>query len=96
LEAVDALAVARVGGVALLTLGTASWLALGDADSRAARALVAAMVVYNLGVALILGAVGVRSQSTGIAVWPAVLLHAAMTVWCIVSLLSGTPAASAG
>jgi len=86
LEASDALTVARVGGIALLTLGVAFWLARGETQSRAARGLVAAMVLYNLGVAMILGAAGIRSQPVGIVLWPAVVLHAAMTAWCIVSL----------
>jgi hypothetical protein len=47
------------------------------------------MVIYNLGVAVILGAVGIRSQPVGVALWPAVVLHVAMTVWCIINLLSG-------
>jgi hypothetical protein len=87
LEAPATLTVARVAGAALLALGVACWLARGDAQSRAARGLVAAMVLYNLGVAVILGAAGIRSQPAGIALWPAVVLHAAMTVWCIVSLI---------
>ena len=86
LETPAALTVARVGGAALLTLGVAFWLARGDTQSRAARGLVAAMVLYNLGVAIILGAAGIRSQPVGIVLWPAVVLHAAMTIWCIMSL----------
>src|ERR1039458_8973894 len=65
LETPAALTVARVGGAALLTLGVAFWLARGDTQSRAARGLVAAMVLYNLGVAIILGAAGIRSQPVG-------------------------------
>jgi hypothetical protein len=87
LEASASLTVARVAGAALLALGVACWLARGDAYSRAARGLVAAMVLYNFGVAVILGAGGIRSQPVGIALWPAVMLHVAMTVWCIASLL---------
>jgi hypothetical protein len=89
LEASASLTVARVAGAALLALGVACWLARGDAHRRAARGLVAAMVLYNFGVAVILGAAGIRSQPVGIALWPAVMLHAAMTVWCIASLLGG-------
>ena len=90
LEAPAALAMARVGGVALLTLGVACWLARGDTQSPAARGLVAAMVLYNLGVVFILGTAGIRSLPVGVVLWPAaVVLHTAMTVWCIVSLLSG-------
>jgi len=85
-ETPAALTVARVAGAALLTLGAAFWLARGDTQSRAARGLVAAMVLYNLGAAIILGAAGIRSQPVGIVLWPAVVLHAAMTIWCIMSL----------
>jgi len=87
LEGPAALAAARVAGVALLTLGVAFWLARGDTQSRAARGLVEALVIYNIGVALILGAAGFRSQPAGVVLWPAaVVLHAAMAIWCIVSL----------
>ena len=91
-----ALIVARVGGAALLTLGVACWLARGDTHSRAARGLVAAMVLYNLGAVVILGAAGVGSQPVGVALRPAVVLHAAMTAWCIVTLLSGKPGEGSG
>lgn len=87
LEAPAALAVARVGGTALFALGVACWLARGDAKSVAARGLIATMVIYNLGVALILGVAGIRSLSDGIVLWPvAVVLHVVMAIWCIVSL----------
>ncbi len=89
LDAADAFTIARLGGAGLLTLGVAFWLARGDSQSRAARGLVAAVVIYNLGAVIILGAAGLRSQSVGIALWPAVVLHAVMTAWCIASLLSG-------
>ena len=76
----------RVAGVALLALGVACWLAQHDAQSCAARGLVSAMVLYNLGAVVILGAAGLQSQSVGIALWPAVVLHAVMAVWCVVCL----------
>jgi hypothetical protein len=89
LEAPAALAVARVGGVALLTLGVACWLARDDIHSPAARALVTAMVLYNLGVVLILGAAGFRSLRVRIVLWPAaVVLHLGMATWCVMSLRS--------
>jgi hypothetical protein len=95
LEAPGALAVARVGGVALLALGVACWLARGDTKSRASRALIAAMVIYNLGVAAVLGTAGTRLSPVGFVLWPvAVVLHAAMAVWCIISLRHATVAAT--
>jgi hypothetical protein len=45
------------------------------------------MVLYNLGAVVILGAAGIRSQPVGIALWPAIVLHAVMTIWCVTSLL---------
>jgi len=92
LEAPVALAVARVGGVALLTLGVACWLARDDIHSPAARALVSAMVLYNLGVVFILGAAGIRSLPVRVILWPAaVVLHLAMATWCVMSLRSWKP-----
>lgn len=82
-----ALSVARVGGISLLALGVACRRAR-DAQSRAAGRLVAAILVYNLGAAVILGAAGLWSLLVGVALWPVVALHIAMAVWCIVRLLS--------
>jgi hypothetical protein len=94
LELSATLTVARVAGVALLSLGVACWLARDDAQSRAARGLLAAMVLYNLGASIVLGIDGIGSQPVGIALWPAVVLHAGMTAWCVVNLL-GASATSA-
>jgi hypothetical protein len=87
LDTSAAVTLGRVAGVALLALGVACWLAQYDAQSCAARGLVSAMVLYNLGAVVILGAAGIRSQPVGIGLWPAVVLHAVMTIWCVTSLL---------
>ena len=87
LEGAVALTVARVGGMGLLTLAVAAWFASHDSQSCAARGLASAMVLYNLGAALVLGAVGLRSAMVGIALWPIVLLHAGMAAWCVAQLL---------
>jgi hypothetical protein len=82
-----AMTLGRVAGAALFAMGVACWLAYYDAQSCAARGLVSAMVLYNLGAVVILGTYGIRSQTVGIALWPAVVLHAVMAVWCIACLL---------
>jgi hypothetical protein len=91
LETSAAVTIGCIGGVALLALGFASWFARDDAGSRAARGLIATMAGYNLGVALVLGAAGIQRRTVGIAFWPAVLFHAAMTAWCITSMRRRTP-----
>jgi hypothetical protein len=88
LDVSDSLTVARIGGIALLTLGAAFWLARGDSQSRASKGMIAAMVLYNLGAVFVLGAFGIGSQRVGVALWPAVVLHTAMTAWCIMSVRS--------
>jgi hypothetical protein len=83
-----ALTVARVAGVALLALGIACWLARHDGQSRAARGLLGAMVVYNAGVFMVLAYAGIALGLSGIGLWPVAVVHAAMTVWCVMGLLN--------
>ena len=49
--------------------------------------LVVAMLIYNVGAAIVLRAAGIGMQPVGIALWPAVMLHAAMAGWCTACLL---------
>ncbi len=88
-----AIPLGRVAGVALLALGVACWLAHDDTQSRAANGLATAMLLYNVGATVVLGAAGIWSQPVGIALWPAVILHAVMGVWCVMSLFK-KPASS--
>ena len=78
-----AIPLGRLAGAALFTLGMACWLASGDSKSRATRGLVIAMLMYNVGAVVVLGAAGIQSPAVGIALWPAVVLHAVMAVWCV-------------
>lgn len=82
----------RLTGAALLALGVACWLARGDAQSRAARGLIAAMAVYNLGAVALFAFASFGLGLHGIALWPAVILLAAMGVWCIACLRCKPPA----
>jgi hypothetical protein len=85
------LTVARVGGVALLALGAACWLARLDGETRVARGLAGALVLYNVGAAVVLVYAGIALGLSGIGLWPAVVVHAAMAGWCITSLLRERP-----
>jgi hypothetical protein len=96
LEAAPALTVARVGGAGLLALGVACWLARGDTQSGAAKGLIAAMLLYNVATVGVMAFAGIGFGLHGVALWPAVVLHAVMTVWCFEWLRRGPLNATTG
>ncbi len=89
LDTSAAVMLGRVAGAALLALGVACWLARDDTQSRATRGLVVAMLMYNIPATAVLAFAGIGLGLQGVMLWPAVVLHAAMAVWCIVCLRRG-------
>lgn len=81
LDAPSAVALGRIGGAALLSIGVACWLARAGS-----RPVTAGMLVYNVGAVAVFATYGLG----GILQWPAVAMHAAMALWCIASLRSPT------
>lgn len=65
--------VARVAGVALISLGIACW----------PGPPIIGMLVYSAGVTLYLSYLGIAEGLTGILLWPAVALHAAVALLLI-------------
>lgn len=86
LDTPAALVVARVGGAALLCIGVACWLARNDQQSRAATGLIAALLLYNIAAVAVLVHAGMGLGLSGIGLWPAVVLHVTLAVWCIACL----------
>jgi hypothetical protein len=82
----EALVVGRVGGAGLLAIGVACWLAHDDRGSRSQHALLWAMLTYNVGACVVLAFAGSMMRMSGVALWPAVVLHAALTIWCAANL----------
>lgn len=75
LDASAAMNLGRVAGVALLALAVACWFARHDEGSPAARGVVGATLVYDIGVIGVLTFAGISAEVVGIIQWPAVALH---------------------
>jgi pyridoxal biosynthesis lyase PdxS len=80
------LAVARITGAALISIGLACWLARNDPQSRAAAGVIAALSFYNAAAVVVLVHAGLGLGLSGIGLWPTVVLHAALAVWCVACL----------
>jgi hypothetical protein len=84
--ATEALIVGRVAGVALLAIGVACWIARDDSGSRSQHGLLWGMLIYNIGTCSVLALAGSVTSMSGVALWPAVAFHAALTIWCAACL----------
>lgn len=86
LDSAPAVVLGRVAGAALLALGIACWLARDNIQSRAARGLGTAMLFYNLAAIVLFIYAACYLKLQGVALWPAVILHAGMAAWCVLCL----------
>ena len=75
----SALTVARVTGIALISLGVACWPGTP----------LVGMLTYSAAVTLYLAYVGLAGGSTGILLWPAVVLHVILTALLIRAAKNG-------
>ena len=69
--------IGRVTGIALLSLGLGCWL--GRQETSGGWALMA-MLLYNVLVTLYLAFVGLGTEFVGVLLWPAVVVHAVLTM----------------
>jgi hypothetical protein len=86
LAAPEAVFIARVAGAALLALGVACSLARSDRHGPAQRGVLTGVLTYDVAAAALLAYAGLVLNMAGIALWPAVVLHTALAVWCLACL----------
>jgi hypothetical protein len=89
----ETLFVARLTGAALVALGVACWLARTDRGRPALLGLLAGVLIYDVAAAVLLSYAGSVLSMVGLALWPAVVLHAALAFWCIACLAIKPPLA---
>ena len=65
----------RITGIALIALGVACWPG-NDAGGNAVRA----MLCYSLLATLYLAYLGIAGEQVGMLLWPAVVVHALLTI----------------
>ena len=74
---------AMIAGAALLSLAIACWLPRNNAG---ATGIVKAMLFYNLAVAALLLYASIGYKLSGAGLWPVVLLHGGLAIWCFIAL----------
>ena len=83
----ETLLLARLGGAALLALGTVCWGAQAFHSSQAGLSLLIGVTLYNGLAAALLAYAALGMNMRGPLIWPAALYHAAMLPWCLASAL---------
>ena len=86
LDAPTGLVAARIGGAALVALAVACWQARNGERGSPATGVVEAMSFYNFAAAMVLVYAGIRLNLHGALLWPAIVLHLCLGVWCLSNL----------
>ena len=86
LDTPTGLVAARIGGAALVALAIACWQARNGELGSPATGVVEAMLFYNFASAMVLVYAGIRLDLHGALLWPAIVLHLCLGVWCVLNL----------
>ena len=81
-----ALVPGRIAGAALIALAIACWQARNGERHGAAAGVVAGMFFYNVATVLVVTYAGVGLGLQSPMMWPVVVAHTALAVWCAMVL----------
>jgi hypothetical protein len=82
----ESILLARLLGAALFAIGVGCWLGRSDTLGPSQRGLITGALGYDAAVAALLVYARLSLNLVGIALWPAVVLHAMLAIWCVVCL----------
>jgi hypothetical protein len=72
----------RLAGAAIIALAICCWQARNAERSGAGLGIVMAMLFYNMAAAAVLVYAGVRLGLQSVYIWPTIVLHSALALWC--------------
>lgn len=79
----EALLVGMVAGAALVAIGVSCWPGRADPWSLSQQGLLYGVLYYDVAASILLAYAGSALHMAGVLLWPAVVLHAALAVWCL-------------
>jgi hypothetical protein len=77
---------AYIFGAALLAFAAACWAGRNDKDRTAQNGLFVSVLIYDVLASGVLAYTALGLHLGGILLWPAVVLHGALAVWCLLCL----------
>jgi hypothetical protein len=86
LDTPTGLVAGRIAGAALVGLAIACWQARNGERGSPATGVVQAMSFYNFAAAMVLVYAGIRLDLRSALLWPAIVLHFCLGVWCVSKL----------
>jgi hypothetical protein len=86
LDTPTGLVAGRIAGAALVALAVACWRARNGERASPATGVVEAMSFYNFAAAMVLVYAAIRLDLRSALLWPAIVLHLCLGVWCVSNL----------
>jgi hypothetical protein len=86
LDTLTGLVAGRIAGAALVALAIACWQARNGERGRQMTGVVEAMSFYNFAAAMVLVYAAIRLDLRSALLWPAIVLHLCLGVWCVSNL----------
>src|ERR1044071_7538804 len=86
LDTATGLVAGRIAGAALIALAIACWQARNAERGNWATGVVEGMSFYNFAAAMVLVYAGIRLDLRSALLWPAIVLHLALSAWCVLML----------
>jgi len=84
LDTTGGIIVARLAGAAICALALCCWQARSSERLGAGLGVVSAMLFYNVSAVVVLVYGGIRLGVQSVFVWPTIVLHSILALWCAV------------